>query len=179
MIFLTMRLEKESDRMLLSELFALNYDRMKNTAIGILHDPEAAQDVVQDTFERCLKKIDTLQSLPEKAQSVYLLTALRHNALNRLHKTGAHPSIPLEEIPDTDVSVEEHAIRNLTVEEVKDAISKLPDSIKDVLRYKYLLELSDSEIAKTLGVSKTTVRVYLMRARRAVLNLCKENGYAE
>lgn len=181
MILLLLAFEGEADRALLSDLFASNYHRMKRAAAEILREPNAAEDVVQDTFVRCIHRFDTLRSLPEAARAVYLLTATRRNALNRLRSSGRHPSVPTEdvELPDKTASVEERAIRSLTVAEVKDAFTKLPDSLKDVLRYKYLLELSDREIAKALGISTSTVRVYLTRARRAVLELCKENGYAE
>ncbi len=180
MILLLLILESEADRALLSDLFASNYHRMKRTAIGILREPNAAEDAVQDTFVRCMKKIDTLKGLPENARAVYLLTATKRNALNRLKKDGTQ-ALPTEElnVPDETASVEEQAISRLTVAEVKAAVSKLPESIRDVLRYKYLLELKDDEIAKTLGVSKNTVRVYLTRARRAVLKLVKEDGYAK
>lgn len=179
MILLLLILDSEADRALISDLFASNYHRMKRAALEILHEPNAAEDAVQDTFLRCMKKMDRLRELKEPARAVYLLTALKHNALNRARKGGVHASVPMEEIevPDETVSVEEHAIRSLTVAEVKDAFSRLPDSLKDVLRYKYLLELNDGEIARILGVSKATVRVYLMRARRAVLKLCEEGGY--
>lgn len=180
MILLLLILDSEADRAMISDLFASNYHRMKRAALAIVREQSAAEDAVQDTFVRCIKKIDTLKSLPENARAVYLLTATKRNALNRLRKDGtqATPTDALD-VPDETASVEERAIGNLTVAEVKDAFSRLPDSLKDVLRYKYLLELKDGEIAKTLGVSKATVRVYLMRARRAVLKLCKENGYAE
>ncbi len=181
MVFLLLMLDSESDRALISELFASNYHRMKRAALSILHEEGTAEDAVQDTFVRCMQKIDTLRILPEHARSVYLLTAVRHTSLDKLRKGGAHPSVPIEEIdmPDEGASVEERVIKSLTAEAVKEAFLKLPESQQDVLRYKFLLELSDGEIANALGVSKATVRVYLMRAKKAVLHLCKENGYAE
>jgi RNA polymerase sigma-70 factor (ECF subfamily) len=180
MILLLLILDSEADRAMISDLFASNYHRMKRTAIGILREPNAAEDVVQDTFVRCMKKIDTLKGLPENARAVYLLTATKRNALNRLKKDGTQ-ALPTEElnVPDETASVEERAIGNLTVAEVKAAFLKLPESLKDVLRYKYLLDMSDGEIARALGVKRSSVRVYLMRARRAVLALCREDGYAE
>ena len=179
MIFLLLILNSEEDRALIADLFAENYHRMKRIALGVLHETNAAEDAIQDTFVRCMKKMDTLRTLPEKARPVYLSTAVKHNALNRLKKGGAHADVPAEltEIPDRLVSVEERAINSLTVAEVKEAFKKLPTGLKDVLRYKYLLELSDSEIARALGVSRSTVRVYLTRARRAVLKLCKEEDH--
>ncbi len=179
MILLLLVLDSEADRALVSDLFASNYHRMKRAALAILREPDAAEDAVQDTFVRCMKKIDTLRALPTYARSTYLLTALKHNALNRARKERAHMNVPTEEfeLPDETASVEERAINSLTVSEVKEAFTKLPDSLKDVLRYKYLLELRDGEIAKALGISKSTVRVYLTRARRTVLRLCRADGY--
>ena len=81
------------------------------------------------------------------------------------------------ELPDKGVSVEEQALLRIDAELVQKAFSFLPKSLKDVLRYKYLLEMKDEEIAKLLGVKKTTVRSYLMRARQAVYEICKEKGY--
>ena len=169
------------DDAVMSRLFLENYHRLRRTALGILKEPAAAEDAVQDALVRCIKRVDTLKALSAPAQIAYLLTAVKHCALNASRKNGAAVPVPVEELDaaDESTSVEEAAIRNLTVQEVKDAFSKLPESLKDVLRYKYLLELSDGEIAKMLGVSKSTVRVYLMRARRAVLNLCREGGYAK
>ena len=179
MILLLLILDSEADRALISDLFASNYHRMKRAALEILHEPNAAEDAVQDTFLRCMKKMDRLRELKEPARAVYLLTALKHNALNHARKGGAHASVPMEEIdmPDESDPVEERVIKSLTVEAVKAAFLKLPDSQQDVLRYKYLLELNDGEIASALGVSKASVRVYLMRAKKAVLTLCREGGY--
>ena len=81
------------------------------------------------------------------------------------------------EIPDKSISVEEQALLRINVESVQKAFSLLPESLKDVLRYKYLLEMTDEEIAKLLDVKKPTVRSYLTRARQAVYEICKEKGY--
>ena len=180
MILLLLILDSDADRAVISGLFASCYHRMKGVAMAILHTPDAAEDAVQDAFVRCIAKPKTLLALPEKARAAYLLTAAKHNALNRIKKNGAHVSVPVEEleIADESATVEDRVIDSLTVAEVKEAFKKLPESLRDILRYKYLLELSDGEIAKTLGVSKSTVRVYLMRARRAVLELTKEADHA-
>ncbi len=179
MIFLLI-LNSEADRAIVSDLFAKNYHRMKRTAMGILGESAAAEDVVQDTFVRCIKRVDSLRALPDRARSMYLLTATRHNAFNRKKRDGRIVQVSADELElqDETTSVEEQAIRTLTVAELKDAFKRLPDSLKDVLRYKYLLELSDGEIAEALGVTKSTVRSYLTRARRAVLKLCREDDHA-
>lgn len=180
MILLLQILDSEADRALLGELFAQNYHRMRRVAFGILGTAEAAEDAVQDTFLRCIQHVNTLGALPFHARTAYLLTAVKHNALNRKQSSGAHETVSLDtmDLPDPSAAVEERAIRGLTAAALADAMKNLPDSMQDLLRYKYLLELNDGEIAKTLGVKKSTVRVYLMRARNALLNLCKERDDA-
>ena len=121
MILLLLILDSETDRTMMSDLFASNYHRMKRMAFGILGDASAAEDAVQDTFVRCIRRIDTLRDLPEKARAVYLMTAVKRNALNRLHSSGARVSVPVEEIELTDetATVEERVLRSLTVAEVR------------------------------------------------------------
>jgi len=181
MLFLLAALDDETDRAMMSELFSENYHRLRRAALGIVKESAAAEDAVQDTFVNCIRHVDTLRSLPAPAQIAYLLTAVKRSALNAAKRNGAASFVPLEDlaIEDDSVSVERTAIERLTVDEVKNAVSQLPERMKDVLRFKYLLDLSDGEIAKTLGVAKSSVRVYLMRARIAVRNLCKEDGHAE
>ncbi len=179
-MILLLILNSEADRAIVGDLFAKNYHRMKRAAMGILGEPSVAEDVVQDTFVRCIRHVDRLRALPDRARSMYLLTALKHNALNRRKRDGLIVQVPADELElqDGSATVEEQAIRALTVEELKEAFKRLPGSLKDVLRYKYLLELRDGEIADTLGVTKSTVRSYLTRARRAVLAMCREDEHA-
>lgn len=164
-----------SDTELLTALFDENYPVMKYTAMGILHDEAEAEDAVQDAFVGCLRRIETMRSLAPAARPVYLLTAAKRSALSRIRKKRRFADLPPEEnmLKDDGRSVEDAAIDNLTMEQVRKTFPKLPDSIKDVLRYKYLLGMNDREIAKLLGVKKATVRVYLMRAKQAILKLTR------
>ena len=89
MILLLLVLNSEEDRAIVADLFAKNYHRMKRTAMGILCDPTAAEDAVQDTFVRCITHFDRLKALPEQARSLYLVTAVKNNALNRRRQRGS------------------------------------------------------------------------------------------
>ncbi|MPN57023.1 hypothetical protein SDC9_204717 [bioreactor metagenome] len=52
------------------------------------------------------------------------------------------------------------------MESLKNAICKLPQNQKDLLYFKYILEMSDDEIANVLGIAPNSIRQYLTRARR-------------
>jgi RNA polymerase sigma-70 factor (ECF subfamily) len=178
MIFLLALSDSESDAAMLSELFDENYPRLKRTAAALLHDESAAEDAVQDAFIACMRRIDTVRGLSPDARRFYLLTAVRRNALNTLREQKRYVwRMPDGEEPKTASSAEEQALHALTVQQVREAFAVLPESLKDVLRYKYLMGMTDREIAALLGVRKASVRVYLMRARQAVLKQCEENEH--
>lgn len=103
---------------------------------------------------------------------------MKKRAVQRKHTVGSidHEQFAFD-YPDPTDSVEEQALLQLKVEQVQEAFTLLPERMKDILRYKYLLEMSDSEIAETLGIKKNSVREYLTRARRAVYQICEEKGY--
>lgn len=178
MLILLALTDSASDAALLSELFDENYPRLKRAAIALLHDESAAEDAVMDAFVACMRRIDTVRELSPDTRRFYLLTAVKRNALNTLREQKRFRECPPEETErQTADSAEDTALLQLTMEQVRDAFSVLPDSLKDVLRYKYLLGMKDREIAALLGVRKATVRVYLMRARQAVLKRCEENEH--
>lgn len=83
------------------------------------------------------------------------------------------------EYPDAGATTEDRALLRIDVEMIQEAFSLLPESLKDILRYKYLLEMSDKEIAELLGIKESSVRKNLTRARRAVYQICEEKGYVE
>lgn len=62
-------------------------------------------------------------------------------------------------------------IRQEEMELLTDAISKLPQSQKDLLYFKYILDMSDQDIAQVLGIAPSSVRQYLTRARRNAKSL--------
>ena len=59
-------------------------------------------------------------------------------------------------------------------EAMADALLRLPDRERELLRMKYYEELSDREIARLLGINSGSVRTYLTRARRKLGDILKE-----
>ncbi len=181
-------IENETDRAFLSGLYEDNYDAMVKKARSMLSDASAVEDVIQDTFLYFAKNLDKIYKVPCSNLPFFVVMCIKRKCLDyiRMQKTRSKHivgSMDDEEThfepPAPGLSTEEQALLKLDVETVRQAFTFLPESLKDVLRYKYLLEMTDKEIAKTLGVRETTVRSYLTRARQAVYRICKEKGYVE
>ncbi len=189
MLFLLLAtIENESDRAFLSRLYEENYDAMVKKARSMLYDAAAAEDVIQDTFLYFAKNLDKIYRVPRSNLPFFVVMCIKRKCLDYLraqknrskHVLGSMDAEETHfEVPDPGPSTEEQALLRLNAETVQQAFTLLPESLKDVLRYKYLLEMTDKEIAKTLGVKESTVRSYLTRARQAVYEICKEKGYVE
>lgn len=57
------------------------------------------------------------------------------------------------------------------IKAMRDAILKLPEKEKELLYFKYILEMDNSELAEILGIALASVRQYLTRARRKAQEL--------
>jgi len=59
----------------------------------------------------------------------------------------------------------------ISMQQITNAISQLPEKDQFVLEAKYLQCWRDSEIAEVLGIKKNTVRTRLFRAKNKVLEI--------
>ena len=142
-------------------------------ALVMLGDAAAAEDVVQDAFLGLYRRWDRLAD-PAAAQS-YLRTsvlngcrtALRRRARHGLLSDGAdaHEAAfagpPLESAEATVTRGEEHRA-------VLAAIRRLPARQREALVLRYYLDLTEAEIAVTMGISRGTVKSATSRAIAAV-----------
>ena len=53
----------------------------------------------------------------------------------------------------------------------------LPDDTRELLAGKYILRMSDAELAEEFGCSPDSIRMKLTRARRKALEMIKEGGF--
>lgn len=181
-------IESEDDRAFLVDLYNQNYQLLLNEANRIVHNPHDAEDAVQDFFSYVITHIERFRNVERCTMRNFLVMCIRRRSIDVLriretkqkHIAGSidHDEFAFEYI-DEKASFEEGVLNRIAVEELRDAFLKLPDQQQHVLEYKYLLGMTDREIGKILGVRSSTVRSYLARARKAVYQICKENGYAE
>ena len=179
-------IQSEDDRAYLVDLYNQNYQLLLNEASSIIHNHHDAEDVVQDFFSYAIYNIEKFRNIERSTLRRFLVMCIRRRCIDALRKRKTKQkhivgSIDHEEYAfeyvDEKASFEETVFNRIAVEELRDAFLKLPDQQQDVLEYKYLLELTDREIGKILGVRPSTVRSYLTRARKAVYRMCKVNGY--
>jgi RNA polymerase sigma-70 factor (ECF subfamily) len=144
-------------------------------ALRLAHDEAEAEDIVQDTFLQAFKAIDTFD---ERSNIMTWLYRIAYNVflMRRRQDRGSYLSIEesLEEdnalpvpeqlfdwccLPERDFQDSE--VR----EELEQAISELPESLRAVFVLRELEALSTQECAATLQISPDVVKQRLHRAR--------------
>jgi RNA polymerase sigma-70 factor (ECF subfamily) len=129
---------------------------------------------VQDTFERGLLRFARFQ--PGTDGRAWLLTILHHLFIDRCRsgKREARSDMPAEELEERIAAPEaepQPTWASISTEQLREALSQLPEDFQVVYRMHALENRSYQEIAATLGIPKATVGTRLIRARRKLREL--------
>jgi RNA polymerase sigma-70 factor (ECF subfamily) len=137
---------------------------MLNVGYRITRSEEDAEDVLQESFISAFRNLDKYRG--DATFGAWLKRIVVNKAINALNKKK-HETIP-EDTDQWDVAEEESVSEyreGLTVERVRNGIEKLPDGYRAVLSL-YLLEGYDhQEIGQIMGISESTSKSQLNRAR--------------
>jgi RNA polymerase sigma-70 factor (sigma-E family) len=149
--------------------YQTHYDVLVRTAAMLVGDVATAEDVVQESFiamHRAWWRLrDTSRTLPYLRRAVInkSRSVLRHRAVAARHVRARTLELP---------SAEESALAGVQRSSVLAAVSELPSRQREVVLLRYYGDLSEAEIAATLGISRGSVKSHTARAKgslRAVL----------
>ena len=163
----------------LEQLYAAHWRRLVRLAVLLLRDQGAAEEVVQDAFVamhghwRSLRDPD--KALPYLRQAVVnrSRSALRHRGVVERYVARQRPDGDLAEPADAPTLAGDRRTA------VLDALRALPTRQREVLALRHYLELSEAEIAETLGISRGSVKAHASRgsaALRALLAAPLDDG---
>ncbi len=154
---------------LVAELFRLEGARLVRLARLFTDDRNAAEDLVQEAFIRLHRAAHRIKD-PSKAgpylRSIVINLARDHNrrGLMSLRHQEAIPAGIAPEAPE-DVLVMDDERRRLL-----DEVRALSPRQRDCVLLRFYLELSESEIAETLGISNNSVKTHCRRGMETLRN---------
>jgi RNA polymerase sigma-70 factor (ECF subfamily) len=152
------------------DALADHVDRLYRGAWGLCGSRADAEDLVQQTFARVLRKPRFLRSDDDLC---YLLRVLRHTYINSCRAAARRPqTTPLPD--DVDLVEDRHAVNPTAAvgaEELYALIAQLPPDFRDVLVAVDLVGLSHREAATALRLKEETISTRLHRARQRVSRL--------
>jgi len=142
-------------------------DRLFRAAWALCGSREDAEDLVQETYERVLRRPRFLRREDDIG---YLYRALRHTYFNARRTASRRPQVAaqLDDVraasSRVDLQPEQAAETNLVLE----AVAALPQPMREVLVAVDVIGLTYAEAGKTLGVHENTIPTRLARARLKV-----------
>ncbi|MBU3824633.1 MAG: sigma-70 family RNA polymerase sigma factor [Candidatus Oceanisphaera merdipullorum] len=130
-------------------------------AFWLCHDRQVAEDLVQETFLRAWKSLDSL--LDDKAAKAWLITILRRENARRFERKRFDlVDVDTVLVPDLQSVSLEQGMEN---EWLRRHISALAEEYREPLLLQVLGGFSGDEIAEILDLNKNTVMTRLFRAR--------------
>ena len=134
--------------------------RLRRYARALTGDVNRADDLVQDTLERALAKLDLWQ--PGSDLRAWLFTLMHNLFVNQIRVRRPLETV-MEEALDEPVSGGQ--MEALVVRDIHDALTRLPEEQRAVLLLVGLEQFGYAEAAQVLGVPTGTVMSRLSRAR--------------
>ena len=160
--------DRASQKVLYDRLAA----RMFPVCMRYVGDRELAEDVLQDGFVTLFTRLDTYKgegSFEGWARKIFVTTALmtlrKKDALKMSDDLEAARSLKAETSSQ---------IQNLGYKELMNMIMELPAGFRTVFNMYAIEGYSHKEIGEMLGISETTSRTQLSRARISLQNKIKE-----
>jgi RNA polymerase sigma-70 factor (ECF subfamily) len=143
-------------------------------AYSVLRNSADAEDAVQEAFLRVLRHRETLHEVRD--QRVWLIRIVWNVVLDRKRRAKTRPETDdvaelARVLPAAGLSAEERAAAAQHHAHVLGCVEQLPAKERQVLLLSAFEELTSVEIASVLGVTESSVRSRLFRARNLMAGL--------
>jgi RNA polymerase sigma-70 factor (ECF subfamily) len=166
------------------DLFGLILDRYQKPIFNFIYrfygNYTLAEDLTQDTFLRCYQ---FLKSYDQKRKfSTWLYTVAKNLCIDHLKKRPPGREISLDHVlpvaeknsaPPRDMDPQRMCIRSQEDARLFEGLQQLEPSRRLVLVLYYFQGLTYQEIAETLSVPVSTVKIRIFRAKKALLEKMK------
>lgn len=160
---------RDGDEAALGALFERYADRIYRLAVGLLHEPAEAEDVVQESFVKALTNLDGFEG--RSGMGTWLYRVAYNAAMDRLRRRGRERVAESDDVPLprslVDWSATPEAL--LLDSEAREALDAATDTLSAPLRAVFILRdvegLSTTEAAQALEITESAAKVRLHRAR--------------
>lgn len=141
---------------------------LRRLALRLCGGSVDAHDLIQDTFERAVRR-----GIPVDVRSprAWLAAIMHHLFLDRCRAAARRP-IPTElanvssDVVRLEPDVDDPAWTQITVDDIRDALDQVEPVYRDVYCMHTFEHLSHEQIAQRLSIPRMTVATRLHRARR-------------
>ena len=143
---------------------------LRRFARALCGDPTLADDLVQDTVERALNKLHLYD--PARPLKAWLFAILRNLHISELRRIGRGRIVKtVEDMAPGEQAVDGGQESQVGIRGIGQALSRLPETYREVILLIALEDMSYRDCAEITGVPVGTVMSRLSRGRAALRDL--------
>lgn len=148
-----------------------------NLTYRMLGNAQDAEDATQEIFLRAYTRLESFDR--NRRFSTWLLSIASNYCIDQLRRRR-FAWLTLDDVAfwmqSTDAGPERSAIQKEQQEIIQRALQHLPDNYRLVAVLRYLHDMSYDEIARTTGLTESTVKTRLHRSRNMLAEALKSEG---
>lgn len=164
-------LERPLDKAVFIQFYETNKTGLYRYALSLLRDPSQAEDVLQTAWLACIQHADTFFAVPPEKRLSWMAVIVRNAALNLLRREQRYT--------EWDDAWDPPAPEDGDSRGIAEIIRSMPEQYRTILELKFLLELSDKEIARRVHLSPTAVSTRISRGRKLLQDALRKEGYVD
>ncbi len=163
-------------RKIFTQIYDDYVDKIYRFIFFKVNSQEIAQDLCSETFLRGWQSFKSNKQEIENPQA-FLYQIARNLVIDHYREKARTQTVSADYVSITDPGqdLEEQALMNSDLNEIRLALTDLKDNYKEVVIWHYIDDLSIPEMAKMLQKSEGAVRVMLHRALKSLKSKV-ENG---
>jgi RNA polymerase sigma-70 factor (sigma-E family) len=144
------------------QLYAAHWRSLVRLSYLLVRDLGTAEEVVQDAFVAVHGRWNGIRD-PQSALA-YLRRAVVNGSRSRLrHLKVVRTHAERQPVPDAVRGADEAVLESARRASVLEALARLPRRQREVIALRYYVDLSEAEIAETLGISRGAVKSHASR----------------
>jgi RNA polymerase sigma-70 factor, ECF subfamily len=162
---------KRGDDLAFAELYIVFFDRVKRFLVVTLKNPDDANEVAQDVFERALKTFDRYD--PERGPfRTWLFRMVSNMAIDHLRRERRKMGVDPRDLPSDSVALLEQGaalVESLDPQSgLRDLVDALPEAQRRAVTLRFVFDFNTTEIADVLDCSGDAVRHLQHRALKTL-----------
>jgi len=161
-------LDSETDRSKVEQLYKRYGRLMKYVALQVLDNEHDAEDAVEQAFVSVMENLPKIGSVDSLETQSYVTVITERKAIDILRSRSKIVDMEFDETqPGIEITVQED-------NGLAEAMARLPARYRQVLLLHYHVGYDTSEIAKMMGIKRTSVQKLLHRSRMALSKQLEE-----
>lgn len=157
---------KKGNKEALSELWSQITPKLYGYLLNVLKNKQLAEDILQNTWLKAIDKLDSFKPRGVRF-SAWLFAIARNECRQHWRKTAQQVNINIDDLEIGETTSSREMENNLMIEA---AFKSLNKKEQELLRLRYIAQLSFKDIAQVLEISVVAARVRTHRVLKKAQN---------